>query len=288
MPQHGSNEEFAWLARSGYAARGVVYLIVGGLAVLVAFGEGGRTTDTKDALMTVLGQPFGDVLLGLVALGLIGYAFWRTVQAITDTDNHGTDTKGLAIRGGLLVSAITHTLLALFALSLIFGWGSSVGGGGDSGTQHWTAWLLQQPFGRWLVGLIGVAVIGAGIAHMIKGYQAKFEKYLQMAPATIDTVSPICRFGLIARGVVFLIIGGFFIVAAVQFSSAEARGLQGALQTVQQLPYGWMLLGIVALGLVAFGIYSLIEAWYRRIDAPEAGRAMAEAHAQVRTSNPLR
>lgn len=269
MAARASAARIAWLARSGYAARGVVYLIVGGLAVLAALGGGGRTTDSEGALRTILQQPFGEVLLALVGLGLVGYAIWRLVQAIADPDGHGTDARGLAIRGGLLVSAVTHSLLALFALSLIFGWGSSVGGGsGDSGAQDWTAWLLQQPFGRWLVALIGVAVIGAGIAHMIKGYRADFAKYLQMDAATLEQLSPICRFGLAARGVVFLIIGGFFVVAAWRFSSGDVVGLQGALQTLQQQPYGWILLAVMALGLCAFGVYSLIEARYRRIDAP--------------------
>ena len=282
----GSNGQLALLARSGYAARGVVYLIVGGLAVLAAFGQGGQTTDTKGALTTLLTQPFGKVLLAIVAGGLIGYALWRVVQALADVDHHGTDPKGLAIRGGLLVSAVTHTLLAVFALSLIFGWGSS--GGGDSGARNWTAWLLLQPFGRWLVGLIGLAIVGAGIAHMIKGYRARFERFLQMDAATLDKVSPVCRFGLIARGVVFVIIGGFLIVAAFEFNSAEARGLQGALETLQQQPYGWILLGIVALGLVAFGVYSLIEARYRRIDAPGTERAMAHSGRRMAAGRPLR
>ena len=262
-----TNREFALLARGGYAARGVVYLIVGWLAMLAALGGGGRTTDSEGALISILQQPFGDVMLALVALGLIGYVIWRLVQALADPDDHGTDARGLAIRGGLLVSAITHTLLAFFALSLIFGWGTG-GGSGDGGTQDWTAWLLQQPFGRWLVALVGAAVIGAGLAHMVKGYQARFEKYLVMDRATLEKASPVCRFGLVARGVVFLIIGGFFIVAAWRFSSGEVVGLQGALQYIQQQPYGWILLGIVALGLFAFGVYSLIEARYRRIDAP--------------------
>ena len=283
----GMNRELALLARSGYAARGVVYLVVGGLAVLAALGQGGQTTDTRGALTTILTQPFGKVLLAIVAVGLIGYALWRVVQAIADVDHHGTEPKALAIRGGLLVSAATHTLLAVFALSLIFGWGSSVGGG-DSGTRDWTAWLLQQPFGRWLVGVAGLAIIGAGIAHMIKGYRARFEKYLRMDAAMLERVSPVCRFGLIARGVVFVIIGGFLIVAAVEFSSAQARGLQGALQTLQQQPYGWILLGIVALGLVAFGAYSLIEAWYRRIDAPDTGRVLAPAGRRLSAGRPLR
>lgn len=259
--------KFAWLARTGYAARGIVYLIVGGLAVLAAFGAG-QTTNTRGALTTILQQPFGYALLALVALGLVGYALWRLVQALADTDRHGTDVHGLAVRAGLLISAGTHALLALFAISLIFGWGSSMGGGDGGSSQDWTAWLLQQPLGRWLVGLIGVAVIGAGLAHMVKGYRAKFEKYLQMDRATFTKVSPICRFGLMARGVVFAIIGSFFIVAALRFSSGEVRGLKGALDVLREQPYGWVLLAVVALGLLAFGMYSLIEARYRRIEEP--------------------
>jgi hypothetical protein len=264
MAAGDSADKIAWLARSGYAARGVVYVIVGWLAVLAALGSG-QATDSKGALLTILQQPFGEVLLALVALGLVGYALWRLVQASMDTDGHGTDAKGAAVRIGLVVSAVTHLLLAFFALSLILGWGA--GGGGD-GTQDWTAWLLEQPFGRWLVGLIGAAVVGAGLAHIFKGWQAKFEKYLQMDPDLLDKASPVCRFGLVARGVVFLIIGGFLVVAAWRFSSGEVVGLKGALQTLQQQPYGWILLGIVALGLFAFGLYSLIEARYRRIDTP--------------------
>jgi len=265
MATGGTGSRIAWLARSGYAARGVVYLIVGWLAVLAALGGGGRTTDSEGALLTILQQPFGAILLALVALGLVGYAAWRLVQASLDPDGHGTGAKGLAIRGGLLVSAISHLLLAFFALSLIVGWGT---GGGDDGTQDWTAWLLQQPFGRWLVALVGLAVIGAGVAHMVKGCRARFGQHLQMDRDLLDKASPVCRFGLIARGVVFLIIGGFLVVAAWRFSSGEVVGLQGALQTLQQQPYGWILLAIVALGLFAFGVYSLIEARYRRIDAP--------------------
>jgi hypothetical protein len=284
----GTNRRLALLARGGYAARGVVYIIVGGLALLAAFGQGGgQTTDTQGALTSLLTQPFGEVLLAVVALGLLGYALWRVVQALTDVDHHGTDPKGLAIRAGLLVSAATHGLLAAFALSLIFGWGSRLGGA-DSGARDWTAWLMQQPFGRWLVGLIGLAIVGAGIAHMIKGYRSQFEKYFEMGPAALEKVSPVCRFGLIARGAVFVIIGAFLLVAAVQLDSAQARGLQGALETLQRQPYGWILLGIVALGLMAFGVYSLIEAWYRRIDVRYPNVALAHPSGRMAAGRALR
>lgn len=255
---------FEILARMGYSARGVVYLIVGGLAVADAYAPGNESTDTKGALTKILSQPFGDVLLGIVTAGLIGYVIWRIIQAVADVDGHGTDLKGVVVRSGLLASAVTHALLAFFALSLIFGWGT---GGGENSTQDWTARLLSKEYGQWLVGGIGALIIGAGLAHIYKGANAQYRKYMNVDQAG-RWADPICRFGLIARGVVFGIIGGFLIVAAVHFSSGEARGLTGALNTLEMQPYGPFLLGIVALGLVAFAIYSFIEAAYRRINPP--------------------
>lgn len=258
-------DKFKTPARLGYAARGGVYLIVGALAVLAAMGSGGETTDTKGALQSLMGEPFGMVILALVAVGLLAFSGWRAVQAIADVDRHGSDAKAWVIRGGLLVSAVTHLLLAVFAASLIFGVGGGSGGAGGGGTQGWVAQLMQQPYGVWLVGLVGAAIVGAGIAQIIKGWQAKFEKRLDVSYDKLGWIRPICRFGLIARGVVFGIIGGFIIVAAWQHDPQEARGLSGALETLQGQPFGQVLLGIVALGLVAFGVYCFIEAAYRRL-----------------------
>jgi hypothetical protein len=254
-----------WLARSGYAARGIVYVIIGWLALAAAIGPGGQTTDSKGALQSILGQPFGQVPLGIIAAGLLGYVAWRVTQAIKDTDDHGTDAKGLVVRGGLIISGINHTLLAVFAISLIFGLSSGSGSGGG-GSRDWTAWLLQQMFGQWLVAIIGLAIIGAGIAHIWKGWHAKFEKHLDWEGDEKRIGSPICRFGLIARGVAFLIVGGFLMVDAWLADPDEAKGLSGALRALQEQPYGWILLGLIAIGLIAFGLYSLIEAVYRRVE----------------------
>lgn len=251
------------LARFGYSARGIVYLIIGGFAVLAALGNGGGTKTTRGALTTILSQPFGDLLLGLVTVGLVGYAGWRALQGIFDTDHHGTGAKGLAIRAGLLTSAVTHLLLAFWAVSAIFRWGA-----GSEGSQDWTVLMMRQPFGQVLVAAIGVIIVGVGLAHIWKGVGEKFRRYLQWDDETARWACPVSKFGLIARGVVFGIIGGFLIIAALQTDPSEARGLGEALDTLRRQPFGRWLLGIVALGLAAFGIYSFIEGVYRRINIP--------------------
>ena len=265
-----SKRDFSLAARAGYAARGVIYLLVGSMAALAAFGRGGDTTDSRGALSTLLDEPFGEVLLVAIAVGLVCYAAWRAIQALLDADGHGTDAKALLIRAGLAVSAVIHIGLAFFALSLVFGFGSGQSGGQGSGgsSQEWTAWLLSQPYGQWLVGLVGAAIVGAGIAHFIKAWTAKFERRFEMNAREREFILPVSRFGLFARGVAFLLIGGFFIVAAWQQDPGEARGLSGALQALQQQPYGWVLLGLLAIGLVAFGLYSVIESVYRRVTLP--------------------
>lgn len=253
------------LARAGYAARGVIYVIVGSFAALAAVGPGGETPDSRGALVEIVNAPFGKILLGMVAVGLVGYALWRAVQALLDADDHGTDLQGLVIRSGLAVSALTHAGLAVAAAGIVFGWGT--GGSGDS-SREWTARLMSQPWGAWLVGAAGLAIVGAGVAHGIKAWRGDFRRRFDIDEQEQRYIMPVSRFGLYARGAVFVIIGGFLIVAAVQNDPSEARGLSGALRALQDQPYGWILLGIVAVGLIAFGAYSIIESAYRRIGRP--------------------
>lgn len=266
----------AWLARAGYAARGVVYLLVGGLALMAAFGSGGQTTGSRGALRTLADETWGMIALGAIGIGLIGHALWRFMQGALDADDHGTDGKGLVIRAGLLGSGVMYVLLAIYAFSLMTlgggGGGETAAGGaggggqgGDSGAQEATAWLMSQPYGPWLVGIAGAIIAGVGVAQLVKAVKAKFEKWLAMPPRKLEKVSPICRTGLAARAVTFWIIGGFVIVAAWQADPQEARGLNGALNTLQAQAYGPWLLGAVAIGLIAFAAYSFIEARYRRI-----------------------
>ncbi|MBD2773280.1 DUF1206 domain-containing protein [Iningainema tapete] len=252
------------LARFGYASKGVVYAIVGLLAAQAAFGSGGKTTDTQGALQTIVNQPFGKFLLALVAIGLIGYVIWRFVQAIKDPENKGTDAKGLAQRIGYAINGFIYAGLALSAVQIVLG----SGGGNSNSTQDWTARLLSQPFGQWLVGTVGAFTIGLGFYQFYEAFTSKFRRELsltELSDRERKWIISICRFGMLARGIVFCIIGWFLIQAAINSDASRAGGLDEALQTLAQQPYGPWLLGIVSLGLVAYGIYMVVQARYRRL-----------------------
>ena len=256
------------VARSGYAARGIVYLIIGGLAVLAAVGNGGgKTVGSKGALATLAHEPLGGAALIVIALGLFGYALWRGVQAILDADDHGTDLKGLVIRAGLMVSAITHALLGIYAISLPFTVGAGSGGSGSKGA---VAWLLHQPFGVYLLAIAGACIAGAGLAQIWKGITGQFRKRLAMHPHLMNSLSPVCAFGLSARGIVFVIIGGFILYAAYTYDPEQAGGLADALTWLRTQSYGQVLFMVIATGLLSFGAYSLIEAVWRRVDMDAA------------------
>lgn len=258
------------LARLGYAAKGIVYFIVGLLAAQAAFTTGGRTTDTSGALSTIVNQPFGKLLLALVTIGLIGYVLWRIVQTIFDPEHSGesTNAKRIVQRLGYGFSAIAYSGLALTAVKLIMGTGNTSG----SATQDWTARFMAQPFGRWLVGLAGLAVIGVGISYLYRAYKAKFQHHLkrhQMSEIERKWAKGVGQFGIAARGVVFGVIGLFLVLAALNSNASEARGLGGVLATLAEQPFGPWILGTVALGLIAYSIHCLVEARYRRITQPQ-------------------
>lgn len=258
------SQGIVWLARSGYAARGVVYLIIGIFALLAANGSG-ETVGTEGAITQLLGQPFGETLLWIMVIGLVAYATWRLTQAITDPEEHGTDTKGLAIRAGLVGGAITYSLLALFTLGLL---GSSIGesaNGGD-GNGDFLAGILGWQYSNYLVYLVALVPLGVGIAHFIKGWKARFEKYFYASGAIMRWVTPISRAGLIARGVAFLVVAGMLFSGGTRYDPTAPPGLEDALNALQNLPFGTFWLALIGTGLIAVAIYSFSEAIWRRID----------------------
>src|SRR5690349_9277071 len=171
--QTAANPWIERLARLGYAVRGLLYGVVGLLALTLALGHGGATTDKNGALATIAGQPFGKFLLVLIVIGLIGYSLWGFIRAIIDPLGRGTDPKGIAQRIGYVISGLSYGALILPTVGLITGSGN--GGGGGSGPQDWTAKLMEQPFGPWLVGLIGLIGIAGGLGQIAQGVTTDFK-----------------------------------------------------------------------------------------------------------------
>jgi hypothetical protein len=256
-------------ARIGFAARGVVYLIVSALAVLAAIGAGGQVTGGTGALRTFLGEPFGWIWLWLIALGLFLFGAWQLWNGAADADSRGNSPNAIAARGGKLLSGLVYFGLAAYAINLAIGFAAT--STGDS-TEGWTAWLLAQPFGPWLVAAAGAGIAVAGIGFYWKAWSADFKQYLGGKAQARWWAVPLGRAGFVAQGIVFNLIGAFLILAGVQADPSEAEGLGGALRSLQAQPYGWILLGLTAVGLGCYGAFSLAQALHRRINVPNPRR----------------
>jgi hypothetical protein len=267
--RRGAHEAAPWvqrLARMGYAAKGVVYLIVGGIAAQAAFTPGERVEGSSGALEAIIEKPFGKALLAIVALGLAGYVVWRLVQAAMDPEHGEKGAKRAVTRIGYAISAALYAGLTLEAVRMLRG----SGGGQDNGAQDWTATVMDKPFGRWAVGLAGLGIAGYGIYQIIKAFKSDLDKRLNLEGSEVATrrrVVAVGRAGLAARGVVLGIIGWLVLRAAMTYDPSRAQGLQGALGTLRQAAYGPYLLAAVALGLVAYGVFQLVKARYRVIRA---------------------
>lgn len=257
------SNKFETLARAGYAARGVVYILLGGLALTSAF-TGGSAADSSGAMSSLLQLPFGRILLALIAIGLVGHILWRLAQGWLDADNVGSDAKAVVGRIGSLVSAGANLFLALTAARMAIGQSGGSGGGGE---DQASAWLLQQPFGGVLLAIVAVCIIAAGCVQIGKAITRKYRDRLRLSPSN-SLLDGMCFFGLVARGALIVIVGGFVGYAAITFSPERAGGMSDALDYVHALPFGPWLYGLAAIGLVAFGGYSIIQALYRGINAP--------------------
>lgn len=255
------------LARAGFAARGVTYGLVGALALMAAIGSGGGTTSQRGALETLTGSAWGATILAITAIGLFGYGLWRLVSASMDLENEGSDGKGIAKRVGHAASGLSHFALAIYAVALLTGSGSSGGGGG---AESMTAKLMSAPFGIFLVGLAGV--IGFIIAGMQikKAMNEEYRQHVKL-PDHHGFSEKAIKFGIIARAVVFAVIGGFLIFAAVTADPDNARGFGGALDWLRSQAYGGIVLALIGIGLLGFAFYSFLQARYRTIPDPEQG-----------------
>ena len=251
------------LTRLGYGIKGLIYIMIGLLAIQGALGKAKTPADQFGAIRTFSKLPFAHVLLWVVLIGLVSYALWGIIRAVMDPFHKGTDLKGLLSRAGYLVSAATYAVLSLATYGLITG---SRSGSSTNQTQL-VSRVMSMPMGRWIVGAIGIAAILGGLYQIYAGFEAKFQKQFKPYALNADQYKlavQIGRFGTIARGVVFAIVGFFFTLAAYYANPSQAQGVSGALNFLAKQPYGLWLMGIVAVGLIAFGIYSLMTAaWFR-------------------------
>lgn len=252
------------LERLGYVARGALYAVMGLLLLGVALRVGGgQTTDLSGSLVFLIGNPFGRLVLIIFSIGLAAYSLWGFVRAIYDPLHRGSDASGYMARLGFVTSALSYAAIVIFALQILVGSG---GASGDS-TQRTIASVLAHPAGGFLTILIGLVAAGMGVGQFMEAYRATFKKDLEgteMTASERDVAVGLGRFGMLARGVTFLVIGWFLIQAGIHHDAAQAQGFGGAFLFLLSQPYGRWLVGIIALGFVALGLHSFACArWIR-------------------------
>ncbi|MBS9720809.1 DUF1206 domain-containing protein [Tianweitania sp. BSSL-BM11] len=262
---HASRPWIKPMARVGYTARGMVYMVIGWLALLSGLGGGGGTTDSKGAVQTLMASGPGLVIAIILILGLLSYALWRFIQAALDPDDHGLSAKGTAIRIGLAASGITYLGLTAYTFSL---WrGSASGGEGGAGA-----------FSDWVTGIIGgtaaafalaAILAGVAIAHFIKAWKRGYEKYMELDEDTKTKIAPVAVTGLVARGSIFVVLAVLLFYHG-SLAGEGKPGTEDALNFIHELPFGSVLLIAVAVGLIAFALYSFAEAAWRRVDPVDA------------------
>jgi hypothetical protein len=255
--------ELEWLARVGLLARGVVYGIIGILALKLAVGSGGKATTQRGALMTIAHEPFGQALLIATAIGLASYALWRLVRAAI---GHGTEQNDSAFkRVAGVASGLAYAALCVTAVKILTGASSS---GGSNSPKKTTGGVLGWTGGTTIIGVVGAVLIGVALFQGYKGVSKKFledSKTQKMSRAVKRGFTAIGVFGHLARMVVFGLIGYGLLTAAADYNPRKAIGLDGALSKLSHQPYGPLLLGIVAAGLIGFALYSIADARYAKI-----------------------
>ena len=262
MVSGGKKDLYEKLARAGFAARGVTYGLIGLLAVLAAFGSGGGTTGQTGALRALADNTLGQIVLFVVGVGLFGYGLWRLTSAGLDLENEGSDKEGLATRAAHVGSGLFHFGLSIYAMMILFG---GAGGGSGGGAESATAKLMSMPLGVWLVGLAGLIGLAAAAAQVKKAVREEYKERTRIPAGWVDAA---VKAGILARAVVFAIIGGFLVYAAFTADPDKARGVGGALSWLQSQAWGGILLGLIGAGLMAFAFYSFLQARYRVIPDP--------------------
>lgn len=249
------------LARLGLGARSVVWLVIGLLLLSVALG-GSEQTDQGGAMRAVAEQPFGTALLVVLAVGFFGHGLWRLLTAAVGHRHESDPKKKWGQRALSLVKGLVYASLGVATVRFL------LEGASQDQTQSRTAQLMSAPFGRTLVGVLGLVVVGVGVAMAVRGVKHDHADDLETARMPSGLRRPAVRVGvvgLVGRGAVFGLIGVFLVRAAVLFDPSEAKGLDAVLQTVAAQPYGKVLLVLAVLGILAYACWSFVETLYKRL-----------------------
>jgi len=250
-------------ARTGIFAKGIVYCLIGLLTSMAALGLSGKKMDKEEAFKLIYDQPFGRILLILIAIGLLGYIMWRLFQAISDIDHEGKDSNAIFKRLGYGGSALIYLAMAIYAFQLAI---DGPQGGGDDMQKSYIIKLLEYPGGNWIFGVVAIAIIIGGFRQMYKGYSQNFMKGVNFIKGEYaGHFKKAGTAGYISRGVVLAIVGYFFLMAALHKNANEVKGTKGAFDFLEN-NFGGLLMGLVALGLLGYGIFMFIKGRYQKID----------------------
>ncbi|WP_432164576.1 DUF1206 domain-containing protein [Streptomyces sp. bgisy031] len=254
-------------ARAGFAARGVIYVLIGVLSLRIAFSDGGgEQADRGGAIAEIAEKPFGTVLLWLLGTALVGMALWRLTEAAFG--QAGPDGKKASKRAMAAGRCVFYGFVAYSVLSYAAGERGSGSGSSDKDSQDITAKVLNWPGGQWIVGIAGAAVAGAGVWIAVRAFMRKFQKHLKvsdMSQKTRKMVNFLGMFGGSCRGAVFAVAGGFAVAAALKHKPGKAKGMDDTLRSFADTPAGPWLLVLIALGLAAFGVFSWANARWRKV-----------------------
>lgn len=257
-----------WAARVGFGARGFVYLSVGVLTLLGVFDVAGEAVGTGGALAWLVMRPFGRVWLMLVILGLAAFVMWRLMQAVFDADNEGKDREGLMTRAGQFFSAAGYAAMAFGALGLLTDKPENARMEGVTSSRETAETVMSLPWGNWLLAAGGLAILGIGIANVVRAWREDFTEHLACSESLCRKVAPLARWGYVARGLAYLPLGVIVVLAGLHARASEVTSLGAALEAVERQPAGPWALTAMATGLMAFGVFSFIEARWRRIRPP--------------------
>lgn len=252
------------LARLGYASKALIYAIVGMLAVAAAANRGGQVTDTSGALKVVLSQPFGRVLLFVLAIGLCGYAAWRLLDSLRDPDRHGTTVRGMVTRIGNAVRGVVYGALGLEAFRLLRG----LSGSNGEEAQVWASRVMAVPLGDIALAMVGLVVVAYGASEIIDGVRFKPDRLIDMSPvprAWRTRLHRIMKFGVGARGLIICTLGVFLVRAGLSERPADAAGTRESMVELTSVVEGRWLLLLIACGMLAYAVDQGVHAWCRRI-----------------------